>query len=83
VTASKDSLPVLDTADVRRRMIELWEQVYDGTISGVQARIHIGIARTVLESLKVEIAAAHLSDRELQPVQMRTKKQARIDAAAA
>lgn len=49
-----------DTGAIRSRMLELWSKFDGGKITGGEARTHIGFARTVLETLKVEIAAAHL-----------------------
>lgn len=50
-----------DTAELRGKMLEIWAQIDSGKMSSTDARVHIGIARTVLDTLKVEIAAAHLN----------------------
>lgn len=50
-----------DTGDIRRKMMMLWSKFDKGEIAAGEARTHIGFARTVLETLKVEIAAAHLA----------------------
>lgn len=50
-----------DTAAVRRKMLSLWARFDEGKVPTSEARTHIGFARTVLETLKVEIAAAHLA----------------------
>lgn len=49
-----------DTGDIRQKMIDLWQKMENGKLSHAEARVHIGFARTVLDTLKVEIAAAHL-----------------------
>lgn len=49
-----------DTGDIRDKMMKLWGKLDKGEISHTEARVHIGFARTVLDTLKVEIAAAHL-----------------------
>lgn len=53
-------MPNLSTSDLRRRMLTLWDQFDKGKITAGEARVQIGFARTILETLKVEIAAAHL-----------------------
>lgn len=50
-----------DTAELRGKMMAIWREVDAGKISHTEARVHIGFARTVLDSLKVDIAAAHLN----------------------
>lgn len=57
-----------DTADIRAKMLQLWQQLDDGKITATQVRLHIGIARTILETLKVEMAAAHLNRTQIDPV---------------
>lgn len=52
---------IRDTADIREKMLKLWKQLDDNKISATQVRLHIGLARAVLDTLKVEMAAAHLS----------------------
>jgi hypothetical protein len=49
-------------------MIELWKQLDDNKITATQVRLHIGLARTVLETLKVEMAASHLNQTRIAPV---------------
>lgn len=56
------------TADIRMKMLKLWKQVDEGTISASQLRLHIGLARVILETLKVEMTAAHLSQVNIPPV---------------
>lgn len=50
-----------DTADIRAKILEIWRQVEQKKMSASEARLHIGLARAVLDTLKVEIAAAHLA----------------------
>lgn len=50
-----------DTADIRAKLLDIWKQVDDKSISLAEARLHISLARAVLDTLKVEIAAAHLT----------------------
>jgi hypothetical protein len=52
---------IKDTADIRARLLEVWKLVDEKKISSSEARLHISLARAVLETLKVEIAAAHLA----------------------
>jgi hypothetical protein len=42
-------------------MLTLWAKFEKGEISAIEARVQIGFARTIIDTLKVEIAAAHLS----------------------
>lgn len=73
---------LIDTGDVREKMLALWRKIDQGKISHTEARVHIGIARTVLDTLKVEIAAAHLQDAALPKVSLvaSTKKMKTIGA---
>ena len=57
-----------DTAEIRKKMLQLWKLVDDKKITTSEARLHIGIARTILETLKVEIAAAHLNQANIPSV---------------
>lgn len=57
-----------DTAGVRQKMLEMWGKFEKGEISSAEARVHIGFARATLDTLKVEIAAAHLSAAYIPPV---------------
>jgi hypothetical protein len=63
-----------DTGDVREKMLALWRKLDQGKISHTEARVHIGFARTVLDTLKVEIAAAHLNDTALPKVPLKKFK---------
>lgn len=51
---------VASTSDIRNKIMALWGRLDRGEISHSEARVHIGFARTVLDTMKVEIAAAHL-----------------------
>jgi hypothetical protein len=55
-------------------MLALWKKLDEGKLTHTEARVHIGFARTVLDTLKVEIAAAHLSEAELPKVQLAPKR---------
>ena len=59
--APKTSWIIENTGDVRRKLLDVWRQVDEKSISASEARLHISLARAVLETLKVEIAAAHLT----------------------
>jgi hypothetical protein len=49
-----------DTTALRDKLLKLWAAFEKGDLSATEARVHIGFARAVIESLKAEIAAAHL-----------------------
>jgi hypothetical protein len=66
----KKELAPNDTAMLREKMLGMWEKFEAGEITGTDARTHIGFARTVLETLKVEIAAAHLNLVRIPPIGM-------------
>jgi hypothetical protein len=55
---------------VRARLLTIWQLVDEKKLSAAEARLHIGLARAVLETLKVEIAAAHLARADLPPVSL-------------
>jgi predicted DNA-binding protein (UPF0251 family) len=61
---------IKDTADIRAKLLEIWRLVDRKEISVTEARLHIGMARAVLDTLKVEIAAAHLNQSQLPGVAM-------------
>ncbi len=63
-----------DTGEIRAKMLKLWTRFDAGKISAGEARTHIGFARTVLETLKVEIAAAHLSEVSVPTVALQNGK---------
>lgn len=60
-----------DTGDLKQKLLSVWQRVDEGVISGSEARIHIGLARAMLETLKVEIAAANLNRTTIPPVGLR------------
>jgi hypothetical protein len=59
------------TADIRAKMLQLWKLVDENKISAAEVRLHIGIARVILDTLKVEMTAAHLSQASIPPVMVR------------
>ena len=59
-----------DTADIRAKLLEIWKLVDQKKISSSEARLHISLARAVLETMKVEIAAAHLAQSQIPPVSL-------------
>jgi len=63
---------IKDTADVRARLLAIWKQVDEGKITAAEARLHISLARALLDTLKVEIAAAHLAKTDIPAVSMRS-----------
>jgi hypothetical protein len=65
---------LIDTGDIREKMLTLWRKMDQGKLTHAEARVHIGIARTVLDTLKVEIAAAHLQEGSLPKVALAQKK---------
>ena len=48
------------TEDLREAMTKLYKDVEDGTITNSQARTRAYVAKTILDTLKVEIAATAL-----------------------
>jgi hypothetical protein len=51
-------------------MVELLRQVNEKKVSAAEARLKMGLARVILETLKVEIAAAHLAASRIPPVSL-------------
>jgi hypothetical protein len=49
-----------DTTALREKLLRLWAQFEKGELSAQEARVHIGFARAIVETLKAEIAAAHI-----------------------
>ena len=49
-----------DTSDLREAMNKLYEGVEDGSVSNAAARVRVGIAKAMLDTIKVELAAASL-----------------------
>ena len=58
---AQPTFPLRDTADVRQKLLRIWRLVDEKKITAAEARLHIGLARAVLDTLKVEIAMAHLN----------------------
>jgi hypothetical protein len=52
---------IRDTGDIRAKLLMIWKQIDEKKISAGEARLHISMARAVLETLKVEMAAVHLA----------------------
>jgi hypothetical protein len=63
-----------DTAALRAKMLKLWQLFEQGKLSATEARVHIGFARTVVETIKVEIAAAHLGPAAIRPLTARESR---------
>jgi hypothetical protein len=59
---------IKDTQDIRSRLLLLWKQIEEKKISSSEARLHISVARAILETLKVDMAAAHLSQTNIPSV---------------
>lgn len=56
------------TADIRQKLLDIWRLVDTKQISAAEARLHISLTRAVLETMKVEIAAAHLAQASISPI---------------
>ena len=52
---------IKDTADIRMKLLEVWKLIDEKKISSSEARMHISVARAILDTLKVEMTAAHLA----------------------
>ena len=66
------TLPITaTTSDIRKRILHVWKLVDEKKISSAEARLQMGLARTVLETMKVEIAAAHLAQADIPPIPAR------------
>jgi hypothetical protein len=61
-----------DTADIRIKLLEIWKQIDEKKISSSEARLHISVARAILDTLKVEMAAAHLTQQIIPSVPILT-----------
>ena len=59
-----------DTADIRAKLLNIWKLVEERKISPAEARLHIGLARSVLATLAVEISAAHLARLDIPAVSL-------------
>ncbi len=61
-----------DTADIRAKLLVIWKQIDEKKISASEARLHISVARAILETLKVEMTAAHLTQANIPAVPLTT-----------
>jgi hypothetical protein len=59
---------IKDTADIRAKLLEIWKQIDDKKMSSSEARLHISVARAILDTLKVEMMAAHLTQQQIPSV---------------
>jgi hypothetical protein len=57
-----------DTADIRAKLLDIWKQIDKKEISSSEARLHISVARAILDTLKVEMTAAHLAQSNIPSV---------------
>lgn len=62
-----------DTADIRAKMLEIWNLVDQNKMGASQVRLHLGIARVILDTLKVEMMAAHLSQTNIPSVPIKPR----------
>lgn len=72
--ATTPRMIIKDTADIRAKLLDLWKKIDDKSISASEARLHISVARAVLETLKVEMTAAHLTQSQIPPVALGSSK---------
>ena len=61
---------IRDTADIRAKLLLIWKQIDEKKISASEARMHVSVARAVLDTLKVEMAAAHLAQAQIPAVSL-------------
>jgi hypothetical protein len=61
-----------ETSDIRIKLLEIWKQIDEKKISSSEARLHIAVARAILDTLKVEMAAAHLTQQSIPSVPILT-----------
>jgi hypothetical protein len=59
---------IKNTADIRAKLLLIWKQIDEKKISAAEARLHISVARAILETLKVEMAAAHIAQAQIPSV---------------
>jgi hypothetical protein len=57
-----------DTADIRVKLLDIWKQIDEKKISSSEARLHISVARAILDTLKVEMTAVHLAQQSIPSV---------------
>jgi len=67
-----------DTVALREKMLKLWAQFDRGELSATEARVHIGFARSIIETLKVEIAAAHLGPGTITSMRLERRSPIRV-----
>jgi hypothetical protein len=48
--------------------LDIWKQIDEKKISSSEARLHISVARAILDTLKVEMAALHLAQQVIPSV---------------
>ena len=63
-----------DTADIRAKLLGIWKLIDDRKISASEARLHISVARAILDTLKVEMTAAHLAQQQFPSVPLGSGK---------
>lgn len=68
-----------DTTELREKVLKLWKGFDNGKITPQEARIHIGFARAVVETIKVEIASAHLNAGHMPPVELNRRNMKHIE----
>ena len=59
---------IKDTGDIRIKLLEIWKRIEEKKISSSEARLHISVARAILDTLKVEMTAAHLAQQQIPSV---------------
>jgi hypothetical protein len=64
---------IRDTGDIRERLLKIWKLIDEKKISATEARLQISLARALLDTLKVEIAAVHLSQAQIPSVSLTTR----------
>jgi hypothetical protein len=64
---------IRDTGDIRERLLKIWKLIDEKKISATEARLQISLARALLDTLKVEIAAVHLSQSQIPSVSLTTR----------
>ena len=63
-----------DTADIRVKLLDIWKKIDNKKISASEARLHISVARAILDTLKVEMTAAHLAQQNFPSVPIISSK---------
>ena len=61
---------VKSTADIREKMLQIWKQIDEKKITAAEARLHMQAARVILETVRIEIMAAHLARTDIPPVSL-------------